>query len=277
MSELINIESIMLGGDPEAFYKSIETGKFVPAYLVQKGDKYNPIPISDNGHAIQVDNCSVEYNFPPCKTAEEFVKENLFVQDYINRTICTPNNLTLEIVPCAEFDLKEIKAKRAWAIGCEPDFNAYSGDVNMPGKYVDGNRCCGGHVALSYNDFNEETNKLIVRAMDLFLSVPLMIMEPPSRRKEVYGKSGAYRNTFFGVEFRVCSNYIYSTPELMSWAFNQTLRALKFINEHYTNLPEIMTGNRLETIINSKDIDACQKLVKEYNLNVLTVKEAVMV
>lgn len=112
--------------------------------------------------------------------------------------------------------------------------------------------------------------------MDLFLSVPLMIFEPEHRRKEMYGKAGAFRPQPWGVEYRVTSNYIYSSPELMTWAFNQTVRAIEFVNEHNTSLPEIMTGNRLEMIINNKDIKACEELVKEFNLCVFN-KEMVAI
>lgn len=87
---------VTVGADPELFLKDSE-GKLVPAFLFVHGSKDNPEPISQEGHAIQHDNIMLEYNIPPCKTEDEFVKHNKFVLDYIKETICKPNNLTLSI------------------------------------------------------------------------------------------------------------------------------------------------------------------------------------
>ncbi len=85
----------------------------------------------------------------------------------------------------------------------------------------------------------------------------------------MYGSAGSFRHQPHGCEYRSTSNYIFSSPELMTWAYNQTIRALKFINLFHTQLPEIMQGNALETIINTKHIKACEALCKEWNLKVI--------
>lgn len=142
MSKLINNYSI--GSDPELFFRSLETGKFVPSFYVMKGDKYAPIPISDKGHMISCDNVMCEYGIPPCTTAEEWVKEHLFVQDYIKRTIAEPNNLELVIFPFAEFDKNDLRSRAAKAFGCDPDFNVYNNnEANKVGKAGLTGRCSG--------------------------------------------------------------------------------------------------------------------------------------
>lgn len=266
------IENQTLGADPEFFLKSKETGKYVPSFYYISGSKYEPTPIGEEGHNIQCDNVMVEVGIPPCKTVEEWIKHNLFVQNYIKENVCEPNNLELVIFPFAEFDTNDLKSRQAKAFGCDPDFCVYkNGEANTVGKStIKNGRCAGGHIHIGYDDWTPETNDLIIRAMDLFLSVPLMIFEPEHKRKEMYGKAGAYRMQPWGTEYRVTSNYIFSSIELMTWAFNQTQKALEFINDNHTNLPEIMKGNKLESIINNKDVKACEKLIKEFKIEMFS-------
>lgn len=67
-----------------------------------------------------------------------------------------------------------------------------------------------GHIHLGYNDievpFNgrihkykvDEQRARIVQAMDLFIGIPSVIMEPDNKRKELYGQAGAFRPKPYG-------------------------------------------------------------------------------
>lgn len=156
---------------------------------------------------------------------------------------------------------------------CDPDFNAWSnGKPNIVGKAGNRGRCAGGHIHIGYNNHNELTNQYLVKAMDLFLSVPLVIMEPENRRKEMYGKAGSYRNQCWGVEYRSTSNYIFSSTELMKWAFNQTLLAIKLVNENkgIENL-DLYKGLILDSI-NNKDVKSAKRLIDIFSLEIITTK-----
>ncbi len=75
-----------------------------------------------------------------------------------------------------------------------PDFNAWvGGKPNTVGGVKGCGRSAGGHIHIGYDDFNQTTSDFIVKALDLFISVPLVIAEPENKRKEMYGKAGAYR------------------------------------------------------------------------------------
>ncbi len=267
-----------VGTDPELFLRSKETGDMVPSFYYIEGDKWNPQAIGEkDGFNIQCDNVMVEFGVPPSKTAEEFVSNNKFVLDYLEEKICKPNNLELVIFPTANFKPNELVSERAVAFGCSPDYNVYkNNEENTVGRPEDRTlRCAGMHLHIGYDNFTTEVSNLIIRAMDLFLSVPLILFEPDHLRKSMYGKAGAFRPQAWGVEYRVTSNYILSTPELQAWAFNQTIRAIEFINENHENLPRILKGNSLETIINNKNITACKRLVKKFDLVVVENKELV--
>jgi hypothetical protein len=106
-----------------------------------------------------------------------------------------------------------------------------------------------GHIHISYDNHNPEMSMRIVKALDLYLSIPLVIMEPDNKRKTMYGKAGAYRLTKYGFEYRSPSNFIFSSPQLMKWAFERVMQAIEKINdtngtfEPVTNVVEYINYN----------------------------------
>ncbi len=264
------IDSVSIGSDPELFLRSLETNKYVPAFKFIEGDKWNPTPITDKGHAIQHDNVMVEYNIPPCKTAEDFVKENNFVLDYLQRTICEPNKLEMVKFPFADFDEKDLIDERAVTFGCSSDYNAYNGGKipNTVGKPSVTARCSGGHIHIGYDKPTTKVNLLIVRALDIFISIPLLLMEPDNRRKEMYGKAGAFRECSYGVELRSPSNWWVSSDEMMAWVFNQAMKAIDYLNS-LTKIPKILKDKTIENIINNKLLEEAQQVIKEFDLELV--------
>jgi hypothetical protein len=115
--KVVKIEDVTIGADPELFLRSKDTGEYVPSFFIIQGDKHNPTMISEEGHNIQCDNVMVEYGIPPSKTADEFVKNNLFVQDYLEEKVCKPNGLRLEIFPAVNFDPNNLMDERAKQFG----------------------------------------------------------------------------------------------------------------------------------------------------------------
>lgn len=116
-NKLVKIENITIGTDPELFLRSIDTKEFIPSFKYIKGDKYNPVIISDEGHGLSCDNVMVEYTIPPSKTADDYIKHNLFVQEYLREKVCKQHNLELVITPFAEFSDNELKDDRASIFG----------------------------------------------------------------------------------------------------------------------------------------------------------------
>lgn len=119
-----------------------------------------------------------------------------------------------------------------------------------------------GHIHVGYENHNYKTNIAIIKAMDVFLSVPLILMEPENKRKEMYGKAGAFRHQKHGVEYRVTSNYIFSSEELMRWAYKQTIRAIKFVNSDA--FKTFTDFGRVSLAIDSKDVKLAKTLIDKY-------------
>lgn len=87
-----------------------------------------------------------------------------------------------------------------------------------------------GHIHISYDNHNTKTSLSLVKLLDYFISVPLVIMEPENLRKTMYGKAGSYRLTKFGLEYRSPSNFIYSSKEMMQWTFDRVNQAIEYYN-----------------------------------------------
>lgn len=104
----------------------------------------------------------------------------------------------------------------------------------------------------------------IVKAADLFIGIPGLIMEPDNKRRELYGKAGAFRPKRYGVELRGPSNFWLANNKLKKWAFDSTVNLFKFINTNGfldNDLSEFVrdtidTGNKKQA----------HDLVKQFNL-----------
>ncbi len=263
------IANITVGTDPEFFLFSQLENKFISPVGMFKGSKHEPQPITDNGHAIQIDGVSVEFNIPPCRTAADYHKEIKFVVDYIKNTIATPRNLIVSNAATAMFTNDQLDCPEAWEIGCMPDINAWTLNINNPKNYDSNLRASGGHVAVGYDNPNEEVSLNLIKAMDLFLAVPSVLLDKDNRRRELYGKAGAMRFTPFGCEFRTLSNFWIFNEELTKWVFNQTIKACEFVNidGFISNQDEIIE------CINTGNKELAKEILDDYKIELPELQE----
>ncbi len=272
MESFVKIDKFTIGGDPELFLQDIKTGEYVPSFMVMGGSKEAPLPITDEGHAIQCDNVMVEYNIPPSDNADDFVKHNLFVQDYLKDKIATPNGLELKLIASARFNPENLKDFKALEMGCSPDYNAWNGNVNMiSDELIKSNlRTAGGHISVGYEGANYNSNMKLIKFLDLFVSIPLIFMEPDSERKQLYGKAGAFRHTHFGVEYRVTSNYVYSSEEMLRWVYGAVEQAVENYNQKLN-----ITGDTNDIIdaINDKNKTKATALLSKYGIKIPVKQE----
>ena len=261
------IENITIGSDPEFFlFSELET-KFISAIDMFPGDKQNPHKITEEGHAIQVDGIGCEFNIPPCTTADDFHKEIKFVMDYMNDTIIKPKGLLISPKASALFKADQLNDKRAWEIGCSPDINAWTLDTNNPKEYVDKMRAVGGHVAVGYTNPDAYLSFEMIKAMDLFLGVPSVLLDKDTKRRELYGKAGAMRITPFGLEYRVLSNFWIFDEVLTKWVFDNTIKAAEFINiQGFISNPE-----EIQECINTGNKKLALEIIDDYKIEIPTL------
>ena len=259
------VTKVLIGADPEMFLFSEQYNKFVPVCGLVGGTKKEPKKITEDGHAVQEDNVMVEYCIPPCATVEEFVKNIKFTKDYIDETILKPLDLVSRCVASARFKEEELESEQAREFGCDPDYNAWTFETNEVERTDLTLRTSGGHIHVGYEGHNPNTNIDIIRAMDLFLGLPSIIMDTDTERRKMYGKAGAYRHKpKYGVEYRVLSTFWTENEELMKWAFEQTQKAIEFVNAGgiITNPDDIIN------VINNSDAEKALEILSDYNIEI---------
>jgi len=206
------------GADPELALVD-KDGNLKSAIGLIKGSKHAPAPLGIG--SIQQDNVAAEFCIPPAKTAPAFA---LNISRMLGMIAEHVSAIGLKIYPCAavEYPDAELDNPIAREFGCDMDFDAWrdgaptvkEGDDNRASQNL---RSFGGHVHLGhvrgkgYNLLLDwERKHKVIQLCDYFhglTSVFIDQSEGSARRRELYGKSGCFRPTDYGVEYRVLSNF----------------------------------------------------------------------
>jgi len=258
------IENITIGADPEAFLYN-EQG-FVSAEGKFGGTKENPKILERPGFAVQEDNVMVEFNIPPATSSQE-LKDNLqYMVDYI-KVGAKQFDCTLNKAASAEFEISQLNTEQAMTFGCEPDFNAYTRDVNQ-GIVIENERLrtAGGHIHIGYDNPNEEHSLALIRALDITLGLASIVKDRDTRRRSMYGKAGAYRLKPFGVEYRTLSNFWIFEERNIQWVYEGVQAAVDLVNtEMIYKLEESAFGDTVQDAINSNNRSKATTLLTKIN------------
>lgn len=250
-----------LGADPEVFLTN-GNGQLISVIGKIRGTKWEPTQIADlpPGFTLQQDNVALEFGIPPASSADEYVMHIKSVKD---KGLEVLRGLSYSPLSCAVFPEDQMQDDAAHMFGCEPDYNAWTGKVNIkpqpPHPFM---RSAGGHVHVE----TKLPKKPVIKAMDVFLSIPAVFMDHGEDRKQLYGKSGAFRPKPYGVEYRTLSNFWIFDDKLIQWVWRNTERALK----------SVRSGQRFDryedeivSCIDKNNKKLAEQLVKEFELEVL--------
>lgn len=258
---------ILVGCDPEVFVK--KNGIFQSAFGLIKGDKEHPQKVIKG--AVQVDGMALEFNIDPAKNEDEFC---INVNEVFKQLSLMVPDHEIVTVPVAHFDPDYMKSqpKEALELGCDPDYNAWTGAVNIKPNADRPMRTASGHVHIGWT--NGEDIKDIVhvsrcnaaaRQMDFFLGLPSLFYDDDTERREMYGKAGCCRYKPYGVEYRTLSNAWLTNDDRKRWVF----RSVK------NGMDALMSGRHLfdkygdiQGIINSSDKKEAKKIIEAENLEV---------
>lgn len=240
------------GADPEVFLRD-QAGKYISSVGLIGGSKDFPMPIGE-GCAVQEDNVSVEFNTPPCKSAEDYIRSINYNLDYI-RNRAKELGLEVCIQPSAVFDDDQLNTPAARTFGCEPDFNAWDDGLPNPRPRADNAnlRSAGGHIHIEVPDGVDILE--VVKAMDWFVGCQMIEFDDDTDRRQLYGKPGAFRKKPYGVEYRTASNRWIESDDRIRWVWDQTEKAMAFV-----------TGGGSFTEDQGKLIQQC---IMESNLSIL--------
>lgn len=246
----VSNHQVLIGADPELFLS--KGGEFVSAHNLLPGTKESPFPVSAG--AIQVDGMAAEFNIDPARSEEEFI---INLDEVLSQL--------QDLVPDYEFlksssvhftkDFMSTIPFQALQLGCEPDFNAYSGGINQKPNVDIPMRTAGGHIHIGgfESDNPYETNHFnqmcrLMQAMDEEVGLYSLAWDKDDERREMYGKAGAFRPKIYGAEYRTLSNAWLFNKKIQSFVYNGALRAVeKALSSDW------VPSSIIPTVINTSD------------------------
>ena len=246
-----------IGCDPEFFIK--KNHKHMSAIGLIGGTKQQPKDIlpKNRGFGILEDNVAVEFNVPICYSAEDLKSNIKHVITSLKKKQIKGYDISTE--SAVIFDKDQLMHPQAQEFGCEPDFNAWTKGINPRPKADEQNlRSDGGHIHVGTKEDPIE----VIRAMDLFLGVPSIVMDKGKLRRQLYGKAGCFRPKPYGCEYRTLSNFWIFSDELIQWAYDQTAKALQFIEDG--NTIDVEHGKMIQSAINNEDMGSYEALREPY-------------
>lgn len=250
----MNIKHALIGADPELFVS--KGGRVSSAIGFVGGSKDAPRPVPHG--ALQEDNVLLEFNIDPAANFEEF-RNNIrsVMQEASNTLVQFERELILDM-SSHSYDVEELFTfgETAFVFGCDPDYNAWTGEPNPAPHAEDmGLRTAGGHIHIGYSHLGEVDpvmNRKIIRMCDYLLGLPSILIDKDDRRRELYGKAGAMRHKSYGAEYRTLSNFWLGSDELLQWAYTNAVKAhaeLEKLDGYY----DIVSGEEVQRIINTND------------------------
>lgn len=247
---------ILVGCDPEVFVWDL-SGQFVSAHGMIPGTKKEPFKV--NKGAVQVDGMALEFNIDPAHSQSEFVGNVLEVYHQLAQMV-PGYNLAIEPVAVFEKGYFDRCPPEAKLLGCDPDYNAYTGRANSKPETKEPFRTAAGHIHIGDDRIVSEDKQehfsncvAVVRQMDWYLGGMSLSWDKDVKRRGLYGRAGAFRMKPYGVEYRPLSNAWLRTPQNIAWVYDATIEAVTQLfsgNLVYRNpacnIEEVVNENRYD-------------------------------
>lgn len=237
------------GCDPEGFIFKGDTP--VPAVGIIPGTKDEPYKVKKGW--VQVDGMAAEFNTEPAKTHEEWEENITTVMKELEGFL--PKGHEIRYIPSVVFEpsVFDSAPEYAKALGCQPDFDAWSGGVNPPPNPENPLlRCAGGHLHAGWTknaDLSDIQHILncqdLVKQYDWVLGGWSVQHDSDTNRRTLYGKLGACRYKPYGVEYRVLSNFWVTDEKLRLEVWNR-------MNHGIYMMPELFLPDRTPTLLNTE-------------------------
>lgn len=256
---------IKVGADPEVFVR--QNGVFRSAHGLIEGTKQNPHPVEKG--AVQVDGMALEFNIDPATTQKDWLFNISTVMRQLEAMV--PEH-DIAITSTADFGAAYIaqQPEEARILGCEPDFNAYTEAINPAPDVTQPFRTAAGHVHIGWTKNADITSpqhlylcRTLIKQLDCFLGLPSKIFDGDGRRRQLYGKAGAFRPKPYGVEYRVLSNKWLQTQELQRWVYRGVKNAIKDLKRGRNCFQQ----HDISNIFNNQGIGSAREYIRHYQAN----------
>lgn len=236
------MKKITIGCDPELFLKA--DGEFISVHDLLPGTKAEPFEIFGVG-AIQVDGVSAEFNTRPTDNVRIFKDRIHSLIHEMSGRIYDQGYHRPKLVaePVATFSKEYFDSlpRQVKLLGCEPDFDAYTGEQNTPPETDEPFRTGSGHIHIGWGSgldvYPDKENPHfldcieIVKRLDKTLYPLTRLWDTDTQRQALYGKEGAFRPKEYGVEYRTPSNAWLKSDTTIEMVFNIS----KMVGENYIN------------------------------------------
>lgn len=261
---------ILIGTDPELFVWNKNTSSFISGHDLIPGTKVMPFMVPGGG--IQVDGVACEFNTLPAGDAKTFLANIKLVQSKLLEMVREKNpDLTLEATPTAFFELEYFRSlpASARALGCTPDYDAYTMEMNVPPRGRRPMRTGAGHIhsGWTYGEYTDDEEHLkkcqkVVKQLDVAIYPLSLLWDTDRRRQELYGKPGAFRPKHYGVEWRTLSNAYLRNDEIIEFVFNMSQAVTKLVFDG------VLLFDEFEVVTSSQEaiLDNHYKMVEKYEL-----------
>lgn len=270
-----------IGTDIEVFLRD-KTGNPVPVCGLLGGTKAAPKEVlHDYGHgfAVQEDNVMAEFNIPACIDLSEWLQHLNSIKAFLEGHF-GHKGLTLDIRPSQFFQPAQLRSLQAQTFGCEPDYNVWKleeNDIDATNPLLKTMRTAGGHIHVSFRVDNHipELSEIfvVVKALDLFLGVPSILLDTDTNRRKIYGKAGAFRIKDYGggatgIEYRTLSNFWFATQTLQDWVYRSICAAFSAITARSAFESKLDHQEKIILkAIDDQDTDAAWYLINHWGLS----------
>ncbi len=230
-----------IGADIEVFLYDHMGLPISPEGAIE-GTKKEPKKLKE-GFFIHKDNLAVEFNVPVSRSKEEFVSNMNEAYDLIRDYI--PSDMDIGVIASEEFDKEELESELGRDMGCDEEIDAWSEEIIYPPNPDHKFRTAGGHIHIGHSG-DEQENIEIAKKLDYFLGLYSLFTDYDTRRRELYGKAGSFRNKEYGLEYRTLSNFWTSDPDEIGFIYDQVVKAIKGENVQDQTIKECINENDTE-------------------------------
>lgn len=261
-----------IGCDPEIFLT--RAGEAVSAHGLIPGDKKNPYPVE--GGAIQVDGTAVEFNTDPVPISDfgQWNAKIVMVMKSLQKEVKAKGDYVFNLSPVQDYTPEYLASlpNEAKELGCDPDFCAYTLEANPRPDGERAFRTGAGHIHIGWgagipveNREHHEICASFVKMLDATVGLFMTVIDREPRRRELYGKAGAYRAKPYGVEYRFPSNVWLRTKSRRQVVHNLCNSAVTYMRNDYT--PASITGcdeQTIREILDSGDHARAKSIIQGY-------------
>ena len=282
--------TFMFGADPEVFVREARSTRGVSAFGMTEGTKESPLT-TDFG-AVQVDGMALEFNTKPV-SQNNFSRFNENIVKALAEIKKIAGKHRIAIQPVMDFDPAYLASQpeEAKELGCDPDYSAYTMQANPRPDGERPFRTGAGHIHIGWgadipvdNEEHHEICATFVKTLDATVGIYMTMIDREPRRRELYGKAGAYRAKPYGVEYRTPSNawltsvtrrhvmwhlmnYAVTQQTYYSGDLNRIFGSYGFTTPGFADMVKKLTPEGIQSIIDTGNIELARPLFEKLIVN----------